>query len=177
MERHTYYASVTRTDARGKHRSEAVFFSRDSLLGLGEEPLLASHLVTPRTLYNHHGIYVGNGRVIHYAGLAHGLRRGPVEEVSLEYFARGREIRVRHEPKRLDRRTVVERARSRLGERRYRVLTNNCVHFCAWALGLQTRSRPLERLRIATKTIYRAIRTQYQRIHPLHGAIAWAPHL
>jgi Lecithin retinol acyltransferase len=65
-----------RTDtARG---IQAIYrrFSRDPLLGPDEEPPLACHLVTPRTLYNHHGIYVGNGRVIHYAGLAHGLRRG-----------------------------------------------------------------------------------------------------
>src|SRR5262245_59687729 len=57
---------------------------RESLLHAGGDPPLAAHLVTPRALYTHHGIYVGNGRVIHYAGLAHGLRRGPVEEVSLE---------------------------------------------------------------------------------------------
>lgn len=172
MKQLKYQASITRTDtARGTHFSEEVFFARDSRLGPGEEPPLASHLVTPRALYSHHGIYVGNGRVIHYAGLAHGLRRGPVEEVSLECFAHGHEIRVRHDPKCLDRHTVVERARSRLGERRYRILTNNCVHFCAWALGLERRSRPLERLRFAIGTIYR-VRARYQCIDPRHAAIA-----
>jgi Lecithin retinol acyltransferase len=34
-----------------------------SLLQRGEEPPLAAHLITPRALYTHHGIYVGNGRV------------------------------------------------------------------------------------------------------------------
>ncbi len=110
------------------------FFARESLLQPGEEPPVASHLVTPRALYCHHGIYAGNGRVIHYAGLAHGLRRGPVEDVSLQEFARGRCVRVRHDAARFDRGEVLERARSRLGECRYRVLTNNCEHFCAWAL-------------------------------------------
>ena len=105
--------------------------TRDSLLRAGEEPPLASHLVTPRSLYSHHGIYVGSGRVIHYAGLAHGWRRGPVEEVSLESFAHGRDIRVRHERVHFERSAVVARARSRLGEHSYRVLTNNCEHFCA----------------------------------------------
>lgn len=28
---------------------------------------LGAHLVSPRKRYRHHGIYVGNGRVIHYA--------------------------------------------------------------------------------------------------------------
>ncbi len=171
MKQQKYEAGITRSeDSRGTHRSEEVFFSRDSLLRPGEEPALASHLVTPRMLYNHHGIYVGNGCVIHYAGLAHGLRRGPVEEVSIERFARGHEIRVRHEPKRLDHLTVVQRARSRLGERRYHILTNNCVHFCAWALGRERRQ--LERLRIAMTAIYRAVRPEYQRTDPRHGAIA-----
>jgi hypothetical protein len=118
-----------RTDnACGIQRSNERVESRDSLLRVGDEPALACHLGTTRTLYSHHGIYVGNGRVIHYAGLSHGWRRGPVENVSLEYFAHGRGIRVRQDRPRVDRREVVARARSRLGERRYGILTNNYVH-------------------------------------------------
>jgi Lecithin retinol acyltransferase len=128
-----------------QRRSER-FSSRDSLLCVGEEPALACHLVTTRTLYSHHGIYVGNGRVIHYAGLSHGLRRGPVEDVSLEYFAHGHGIRVRDDRPRFDRREVVARARSRLGESSYRILTNNCEHFCEWCLNGASRSRQVERL-------------------------------
>jgi hypothetical protein len=136
-----------RTDnAFGIQRSNERFASRDSLLRVGEEPALACHLVTARTLYSHHGIYVGNGRVIHYAGLSHGLRRGPVEDVSLEYFAHGRGIRVRHDRPRFDRREVVARARSRLGEPSYRILTNNCEHFCEWCLNGASRSRQVEQL-------------------------------
>jgi hypothetical protein len=37
-------------------------------------------------------------------------------------------------------RQVVERARSRLGENRYRLLTNNCEHFCTWCLYGESRS-------------------------------------
>ena len=126
-------------------RSNERFFSRDSLLRVGAKPALASHLVTARTLYSHHGIYVGNGRVIHYSGPSHGLRRGPVEEVSVEYFARGHGIRLRHDRPRFNRREVVARARSRLGERSYRILTNNCEHFCEWCLNGASRSSQVER--------------------------------
>src|SRR5262245_45142880 len=115
--------------ARNRHAS-----ANDWPLAPGEEPPFAAHLVSPRALYTHHGIYLGQGRVIHYAGLACGLRRGPVEIVSLEDFAHGRGIRVRCDVRRFDGGEVVERARSRLGERRYRILSNNCEHFCAWAL-------------------------------------------
>jgi thiol-disulfide isomerase/thioredoxin len=120
--------------------------TREPLLGSGQEPPLASHLVTPRMFYSHHGIYIGNGRVIHYRGLAHGLRRGPVEDVSLNNFGRGRSIRIRSEQPRFDRPEVVERARSRLGEHSYRILTNNCEHLCAWALCDENRSSQIERL-------------------------------
>jgi hypothetical protein len=145
-------------DARNIRRRGERLFSGDSLLGPAEEPPLASHLVTPRSLYSHHGIYVGNGSVIHYGGLARGLHRGPVEEVSLADFARGRNIRVRHDLPFFDRREVVARARSRLGERSYRILTNNCEHFCARALQGESRSRQVECLRAALPAVWRAIR-------------------
>src|ERR1700731_2013759 len=59
----------------------------DRLLAGNQEPPLGSHLVTARRGYLHHGIYVGGRKVVHYSGLAHGLRGGPVEEVSLSHFA------------------------------------------------------------------------------------------
>jgi hypothetical protein len=138
------------------------FFSRDFILGPGEEPALGSHLVTPRRLYRHHGIYVGNGRVIHYSGLARGLRRGPVEDVSLEDFGHGHEIRVRHDLQLFDCYEVVERARSRLGEQRYRILTNNCEHFCAWALRGESYSMQLEQLCAFLRSLYRGIWGSWQ---------------
>jgi hypothetical protein len=129
----------------------------DSRVCTGREPPLGSHLVTSRTFYSHHGIYVGGNRVIHYAGFASGLRRGPVEEVSLEHFARGHAIQLRHDKRRFDRRDVVERARSRLGERRYDILKNNCEHFCTWALSDEMRSEQVDRLRCIPRVLYELI--------------------
>jgi len=128
--------------------------ARDTFIRPGDEPPLGAHLVTPRTLYSHHGIYVGSGRVIHYSGLAYGLRRGPVEDVSLEHFARGRGIRIRREAARFDSREAVARARSRLGESRYRLLTNNCKHFCAWVLRGASVDWQLSRLAMRTHLIW-----------------------
>ena len=125
----------------------------DSRLRPGQEPPLGSHLVTRRAFYSHHGIYVGGGRVIHYAGLAHGLRRGPVEEVSLERFAHGHPIRLRDDGPHFDHREVVQRARSRLGECRYDILRNNCEHFCTWALQGEMRSRQVEWLRSVPRVL------------------------
>src|SRR5215467_9598323 len=48
--------------------------SAQCVLVAEQEPLLASHIVTPRRGYLHHGIYVGDGKIVHYAGLAYGLQ-------------------------------------------------------------------------------------------------------
>jgi Lecithin retinol acyltransferase len=109
------------------------------------EPPLGSHLVTPRRGYLHHGIYVGARKVVHYAGFAHGLRRGPVEEVSVAHFASGERVWMRSDaPSDFDVREVIHRARARVGEDRYRLLTNNCEHFCEWCLRGTARSFQVE---------------------------------
>jgi hypothetical protein len=93
----------------------------------------------------HHGIYVGARKVVHYAGFAHGLRRGPVEEVPFAHFAHGQRVWVRSDaPSDFDVREVISRARSRVGEDRYRLLTNNCEHFCEWCLHGAARSFQVE---------------------------------
>ncbi|HEY4298068.1 MAG TPA: lecithin retinol acyltransferase family protein [Paraburkholderia sp.] len=102
---------------------------------------IGAHLVTQRNGYEHHGIYVGNGRVVHYSGFASSAHRGPVEEVEIARFSAGHPLSVRATPSaRYAGVEAVSRARSRLGENRYRLLTNNCEHFCAWCLLGESRS-------------------------------------
>ena len=117
---------------------------RFSLVG-DQEPPLGSHLVTPRRGYLHHGIYVGARQVVHYAGFVYRLRRGPVEEVPFAHFACGQRAWVRSdESSDFDVREIICRARSRVGEDRYRLLTNNCEHFCEWCLHGTARSFQVE---------------------------------
>ena len=119
----------------------------DRLLAQGEEPPLGAHIVSPRRGYLHHGIYIGHGRVVHYAGLSSGLVRGPVQAVSLSLFAGGRRVSTRWSKRRsYDAAEVVRRACSRLGENRYAVLSNNCEHFCEWCIYGEARSYQIERL-------------------------------
>ncbi len=109
------------------------------------EPPLGGHLGTPRFGYLHHGIYVGGGYVVHYSGYAYGLHRGPVEEIELARFTAGRSLWVASNAKSIfDRSEVVRRARSRIGESCYRLLTNNCEHFCEWCLNGEQRSYQVE---------------------------------
>lgn len=104
-----------------------------------------AHVVTHRRGYDHHGIYLGNGRVIHYAGRLR-YREGLVEEVTVDEFCRGHALDVARAARRaFDRKEIIRRARSRLGEHGYRLLTNNCEHFCSWCVEGQSRSDQVER--------------------------------
>jgi hypothetical protein len=130
----------------------------------GEEPQYASHLVSPRALYTHHGIYVGSGRVIHYSGFSRGVRRGPVEETSLEQFAQGHAIHIRRDTRLYFHGEIIARARSRLGENCYRLWTNNCEHFCTWVLRGERSSRQVDRLGAFPRVLLLLLRNCYLRI-------------
>jgi hypothetical protein len=117
----------------------------DKLLVSGEEPQPGSHLISPRRGYMHHGIYIGDGKVVHYAGLARGQFRGRIEEVSLVQFAYGHSVWTRSaDLPAFVPQEVIRRARSRVGENRYRILRNNCEHFCEWCLRGESRSYQVE---------------------------------
>jgi cell wall-associated NlpC family hydrolase len=144
----------------------------------GEALPVGAHLLSPRRGYTHHGIYVGDGKVVHYAGMhRRALSRGPVEEISLEEFGDGQVVLVRidaavHFPASV----IVERARSRLGENRYRITTNNCEHFCEWCLRGESRSEQVERWlawprRTAAGVLARASRLLGVRVRAGAGAV------
>lgn len=120
---------------------------------------LGTHLITPRLGYWHHGVYVGGGKVVHYAGLSRTFLRGPVEEITVEDFAHGRTLWVRHPCQcRFSGQDVVRRARSRLGESRYRILTNNCEHFCNWCLNDENHSDQAEILLAGPRALFGMVR-------------------
>lgn len=106
---------------------------------------IGSHLVTGRPGYTHHGVYAGAGKVVHYAGLSRSLRRGPVQEVTLAEFAHGHPVWMRQSPgARFAGVEAVRRAYSRLGEDRYRLISNNCEHFCMWCVYGESRSDQID---------------------------------
>jgi HRAS-like suppressor 3 len=109
-----------------------------------EQVIPGAQLVVRYSVYRHHGIYAGGGRVIHYAGWIRGRRR-LIEEISLDEFTEGREFKVNQSPPDLiSGREVVRRACSRLGERCYDLLENNREHFCTWCQFGEARSIQIE---------------------------------
>jgi hypothetical protein len=117
------------------------------------------HLTTPRVGFRHHGLYAGDGKVLHYAGLHRYCWRRPVEEVSLAQFTRNRGYLVVADNAALFAgAAAVERARSRLGEDRYRLWTNNCEHFVTWCLDGTPRSAQVEAWRKPVRAVGAALR-------------------
>ena len=141
----------------------------ESAYGRLDAPI-GSHVVTPRRGYLHHGIYVGDGKVVHYAGLCYGLHIGPVEEVALTRFADGRPVWIRSDvAPTFDPQETVRRARSRVGEDCYRLLTNNCEHFCEWCLRGTPRSHQVEALLTQPRRALRAM-IECLRLFHVRGA-------
>jgi len=98
-------------------------------------PEIGSHLKTPRLGYTHHGIYVGNYKVVHYAGLADGLNSAPVKETTFEKFLNGNSYDiVSHPNSKYSNEEIVERAYSRIDENNYGIIGNNCEHFTNWCI-------------------------------------------
>ena len=108
---------------------------------------IGDHLLSARRFITHHGIYVGNRQVIHYAGLTSGLQAGPVKVSPLEEFLADHPYKVReYKTRTYSREESVERARTRIGEDLYHPVFNNCEHFVAWCITGKTRSTQVDLL-------------------------------
>ena len=152
-------------ESRSNGRSVWGFYGGDRPLAANEEPPLGAHLITPRFAYTHHGVYVGAGTVVHYGAFAFHWHRGPVEEVSLSGFAHGHAVWVRPAgPDALRCEDIVRRARSRLGENRYRLLSNNCEHFSEWCVNGEHRSPQVDRLLAQLCCFSRALSAWMRRL-------------
>jgi Lecithin retinol acyltransferase len=80
------------------------------------------------SLYQHHGIDCGDGTVIHY----YKPGEAEISRTSYETFAQGKPVYTKQYSTSYVPDVVIERAESRLGEKQYSLLTNNCEHFATW---------------------------------------------
>jgi hypothetical protein len=103
--------------------------------------------------YQHYGVYIGNGKVIHFAPLeGHDIsfKNAVIHETTLSDFLKGRPLQIdtRSIEKKFPGDEIVKRARSRLGRKNYNLLTNNCEHFARWSatgehVSFQVSNRPV----------------------------------
>jgi len=110
------------------------------------DPMIGDHLVSNRGYYTHHGLYAGDGQVVHYAGLSNGWQHGQIENVSFKEFQVGQSFSVRRYNKRqFTREESVARAGRRIGEDCYCLMANNCEHFVRWCIAGDHKSSQVER--------------------------------
>ena len=119
------------------------------------EPQPGSQLRVKRNNYYHHGIYAGDGLVIHFDGgpEAHAadvvvcktdiceFLRGGLPEVRA--YCRGERKLLRKPEK------ILQAAQAALGPRGYHILRNNCEHFsnlCAFGVAYSKQTDGLESL-------------------------------
>ncbi len=100
----------------------------------------ADHLRVPRHhgLFLHHGIDLGDGTVAHY------LEGREILRSSIEEFRKGENITVITHPSPSKSSVTLRRAKSRIGEKRYNLLFNNCEHFANWCKTGKHRSQQME---------------------------------
>lgn len=119
---------------------------------------IGAHIKSSRVLYAHHGIYIGNGEVIHYSGLANDLKNeGKIEKISLSEFANGHTIeliqyptdKVLYSPD-----EIVQRAKSKLGENAYDLIQNNCEHFACWCVTGKSVSHQVKTAVVGLTAVY-----------------------
>ena len=125
------------------------------------------HLFVYRTGYSHHGIDLGNGRVIHFesdpwrklTGTIARKDSPKIREVSLDEFSGGRPLYVRQYEVCDEVETVIERSTSRIDEVGYDVFGNNCEHFAVWCKTGKHESTQIESLREAARPLGSAVAT------------------
>lgn len=84
--------------------------------------------------YEHYGIYIGDNKVIHYNSSDGTMKNAKIEIGNMESnFPRGRYFVLDFGvDAKYSANDTVKRAESRIGEKNYNLITNNCEHFAVW---------------------------------------------
>ena len=98
-------------------------------MAYGDQIYVIRPLLQLDGVYEHHGIDAGDGTVIHYSKRT---EEATVRQTSIEEFAQGGVVQQRDYTTCYIADSVVQRARSRIGEQKYNLLFNNCEHFATW---------------------------------------------
>jgi len=86
------------------------------------------HIYVKRVGYEHHALYIGDNRIIHYSNGS--VRRDNLESMDDKFNIS--EVYMKDSPRLYNLEEVIARAESRLGESDYNLALNNCEHFVTW---------------------------------------------
>ena len=96
--------------------------------------ILGDHIYVRRRglLYSHHGIYAGDGMVIHFKGTEKEKRDPAVMATDMDNFLRGGKLKRRNYKRRLPPFETLRIARKHLAKKGYSLTFNNCEHFATY---------------------------------------------
>jgi len=102
-------------------------------------------------VYSHHGIYSGEGRVIHYTDVEGLLNKrfSKIVETPLEDFLGSGVLRRRKYLMSDDTNKILERARAAMHQQSYHLVFNNCEHFATWCTTGRKQSQQVLRATVA----------------------------
>ena len=96
-----------------------------------------------RLLYSHHGIYAGEGIVIHFKGAVKEKKDPVVRKTEIEKFLNGGKLKRRDYKKRLPHAETLRIAKEHLSKRGYSLAFNNCEHFATYCAIGKKRSKQI----------------------------------
>jgi hypothetical protein len=85
-----------------------------------------------RLLYSHHGIYTGEGTVIHYKGAEKEKKDPVIRKTDIDEFLNNGKLKRRDYKKRLPHSETLRIAREHLSKNGYSLAFNNCEHFATF---------------------------------------------
>jgi len=109
-------------------------------MSLSEKDLnLSDHIYVRRLVYSHHGIYAGDGSVIHYTGEEKEKKDPLIRETDIEDFLKGGKLKGVSLPPS----ETLSLAKKHLSDNSYSLALNNCEHFVTYCATGKRKSRQL----------------------------------
>ena len=96
--------------------------------------------------YSHHGIYAGDGKVIHYKGTEKEKKDPVIRETDMDEFLNGGRLKKRYYKNRLPHPETLRLATEHLSNKGYSLVFNNCEHFATFCATGKKKSRQVEKV-------------------------------
>ena len=125
--------------------------------------------------YKHYGVFIGGNKVTHFAPLGGNeisMENGIIHETTLENFLKGRALHVDLEViPAFSEQEIVKRAMSKVGEKGYNLINNNCEHYARWCVTGNSESFQVDIIPKPAQDVYNEIRTGYEAVKNLMKGI------
>ena len=113
-----------------------------------KELMAGDHIYVKRRgyLYSHHGIYAGNGQVLHFKGAVKEKKDPTVILSDMDTFLNNGKLQRRTYKKRLPHAETLQIAQAHLARKGYSLVFNNCEHFATYCASGEKKSTQVHRI-------------------------------